>query len=284
MRFINQELLDRTNPEILHILEEFEAARLEVVAEQDKKRRKDLIDKYHKRWSDLRPFLSELSYDKCWYVECKNPGTDDDVDHFRPKLRVDEAKNHPGYYWLAFDWTNLRLSCHRANRLRVNYETSETGGKGDHFPLVEPELRVYDPGQDYRQENPGIFDPCNPADPPHITFHPNGEADLSPEYKGSEIAEKRWDYTRLCLHINWPDFSDDRLMLYQKIFRLVDRGKREAPAGGPSAPVSEAFKDIIRDLQELMMPDKNYSSAATIYVQSFKFHWWVRLIVLRQGQ
>jgi hypothetical protein len=284
MRFINLELLDRARPDIHHVLEELEAARIEVCGEEDKKRRKDLIDNYHTRWTALRPFLSELSHDKCWYVECKNPGTDDDVDHFRPKLKVDEARDHPGYYWLAFEWTNLRLSCHRANRLRTNAQTSETGGKGNHFPLVEEQLRAYSPTESYRQEHPGIFDPCDPADPPHITFHPNGEASLSPEYKGAEVAEKRWDYTRLCLHINWPDFSDDRLVLYQKVARLIDRGKREEPLGGRGAPVSEAFKDIIRDLKELMMPDKNYSSAAKVYIQSFRHHWWVRLIVLGEGQ
>jgi hypothetical protein len=283
MKFINQELLDRTNPEVMKILEELEAARVEVTAEKDKQRRKELIDKYHTRWTALRPFLSELSHDKCWYVECKNPGTDDDVDHFRPKLRVDEAPDHPGYYWLAFDWMNLRLSCHRSNRLRVNPKTSETGGKGNHFPLVEPELRAYDPTKSYKQEHPGIFDPCNPADPPHITFRPNGEAALSPEYKGSEIAEKRWDYTRLCLHINWPDFYEDRLVLYQRIFRLIDRGKREEPPGGLGAQVSDSFKDTIRDLQELMKPHQDYSSAAKVYIQSFKHLWWVNLIVLREG-
>jgi hypothetical protein len=283
MRFINLELLDRTRPEICGLLEELEAARVEVAAEEDRNRLRELIARYHTRWTVLRPFLDELSYGKCWYVECRNPGTDDDIDHFRPKLRVDEAREHPGYYWLAFDWTNLRLSCHRANRLRVNPLMNETGGKGNHFPLIEEALRVYGPNQDYRQEQPGIFDPCNPADPPHITFHSNGEAALSPEYKGSEIAEKRWDYTRICLHLNWPDFTDDRLVLYQKISRLIDRGTREEPEGGLGAQVSEAFKDIIRDLQELMLPYQNYSSAAKIYIQSFKHHWWVRLIVLREG-
>lgn len=284
MRFINQELLNRADPEVRRILDELEAVRLEVIGEEDEDIRRELIKKYGSKWTALRPFLSELSHDKCWYVECTNPGTDDDVDHFRPKLRVDEAKDHPGYYWLAFDWTNLRLSCHRANRLRTNSETSETGGKGDHFPLIEPELRAYSPAQNYKQENPGILDPCNPADPPQVTFLPNGDASLSPEYKGSEVAQKRWDYTRLCLHINWPDFTDNRLKLYRKIYRLVERGIREKPEGGPGSPVSEAFQDTIRDLQELMRPDQNYSSAAKVYIQTFRYEWWVRVTVLGESQ
>ena len=281
MRFINLESLNRSDPKVREILDDLEDAKTKVMAETDENKRKALIKSFSRRWSALRPYLSELSYDKCWYVECKNPGTDDDVDHFRPKLRIEEARGHPGYYWLSFDWQNLRLSCHRANRKRVNRDTSETGGKADHFPLVEEDARAWCPTDNWRAEQPGILDPINPEDPPLITFKANGEADLSPEYKPFEIAKKRWEYTRLCLHINWPDFSDDRLMLYQKVSRLIDRGNREEPPAGPGAAASEAFKDIVRDLQELMQPQSNYSTAARIYIESFKYLWWVRLIVLR---
>ena len=281
MRFINLELLDRSDSDVRKILDDLEDAKAKVIAETDPDKRKALIKRFSGRWSALRPYLSELSYDKCWYVECKNPGTDDDVDHFRPKLRVEEADGHPGYYWLSFDWQNLRLSCHRANRPRINRDTSETGGKADHFPLVEEDARAWSPSDDWRIEQPGILDPINPEDPPLVTFKPNGEADLSPDYEPFEIARKRWEYTRLCIHINWPDFSDDRLVLYQKVTRLIDRGNREEPKGGPGSSASEAFKDVVRDLQELMQPQSNYSVAARIYVESFKYLWWIRLIVLR---
>jgi hypothetical protein len=281
MRFINLELLDKSRPEIRQVLDDLDTAKARVLAEPDPDKRRDLIKSLAKRWSALRPYLSELSHDKCWYVECRNPGTDDDVDHFRPKLKVDEASGHPGYYWLAFDWQNFRLSCHRSNRPRVNSTTGETGGKADHFPLVEENLRAWSPADDWRAEQPGLLDPINPEDPPLVTFLPNGQADLSPDYKQFAIANKRWDFSRLYLHINWPDFSDDRLVLYQKVSRLVERGKREEPTGGPGSSASDAFKDIVRDLQEVMAPQQDYSSAARIYIESFKYLWWVRLIVLR---
>jgi uncharacterized protein (TIGR02646 family) len=282
VRFIDLELLDRTIPGLQGVLDDLEAARVEVIAEDDPKKRKALVERHSTRWTAMREYLAELSYNKCWYVECRNPGTDDDIDHFRPKLRVDEARDHPGYYWLAFDWHNLRLSCHRSNRLRRNLAAGETGGKADHFPLIEPARRAYKPEDDLDEEEPEILDPTNPADPPLITFIQNGEAQLSPRYKGVAVAERRFECTRLLLHLNWPEFNEDRTRLYNRIERLVDRGRRELRKCGPGSPVPHAFKDVIRDLRGLMRPDSDYSTAAAEYVQLFKHEWWIEDIVLRQ--
>lgn len=66
-----------------------------------------------------------LSYDnKCAYCEriCKA-----DVEHYRPKKKVRESINHPGYYWLCYEWTNLIPSCINCNR---------EGAKHDQFPVL----------------------------------------------------------------------------------------------------------------------------------------------------
>ena len=131
MRFID---LEEIKPTISDKLERLEEAKARVLAEPDPDRRSALIDQLRSRWTALRDAFSAYSNDKCWYIECKNLGADDDIDHFRPKSGVREDPTHPGYYWLAFEWTNLRLSCHRANRPRTNPDTGETGGKAGHFP------------------------------------------------------------------------------------------------------------------------------------------------------
>jgi len=113
MRFID---LEEIKPAIRDKIEALEEARAAVLAEPDPDRRNALIERFRTRWTALREAFAAHSHDKCWYVECRNLGTDDDMDHFRPKGGVKEDPAHPGYYWLAFEWTNLRLSCHRANR------------------------------------------------------------------------------------------------------------------------------------------------------------------------
>jgi hypothetical protein len=280
MRFIDLEDLDRSRQEVVTILNALQAAREEVIAEGDPERRRQLISRYQSRWTALRPYLSELSYNKCWYLECTNPGTDDDIDHFRPKLGVAEDHDHPGYYWLAFDWRNFRLSCHRANRPRTDPDTDVTGGKAAHFPLIGTSKRAFSPDDNIDLEYPGLLDPTDPTDPRFISFIASGEAVLSPEYRGSEEAEQRFEYSRLYLHLNWPRFVDDRTFLYNAILRNVERGEAEAPRP-LTIGASAGLKNVIKDLRRLMAPSSPYSSAATIYIESFRHVWWVNDIVLR---
>jgi len=280
MRFIDLEELDRTRPEIVEALNALQEARDTVTAEPDPVRRRQLIERYQPRWAALRPYLSELSFNKCWYLECINPGTDDDIDHFRPKSGVAEEPVHPGYYWLALDWRNFRLSCHRANRPRTDPNTHETGGKAAHFPLVGASTRAFSPEDNLNLEFPGLLDPTDPMDPRFISFTANGEAVLSPEYRESEEAERRFEYSRLYLHLNWPRFTDDRVVLYNIVLKYIERGQAEAPTRF-DAGASQGFRNTIKDLRKLMLPSSPYSSAATIFIESFRYVWWVNDIVLR---
>lgn len=283
MRFID---LEDVRPLIRHLLTDLDEAKNAVAAEADPKKRSDLVEALRKRWVALRPYLEEVSYKKCWYVECRNPGTDDDVDHFRPKGRVHEDPNHLGYYWLAFDWTNYRLSCHRANRWRINQESGIRGGKADHFPLIDAGTRAFSPEDDISLEVPALIDPTDPLDPPLLTFLPNGEVGLAPERKGDPIAEAKFDASRIHLHLDWPEFVDARVMLFNRVERAIQRGQREAPqdfASASSGGCAPAFKDAIKDLRRMMRPWEEYSMAARAYVESFKHLWWVRDIVLGNG-
>jgi hypothetical protein len=279
MRYIDLEEIKPTIRDKINGLEEAQAA---VLAESDPDLRAALIERYRARWTVLRKAFADFSHDKCWYVECRNLGTDDDIDHFRPKLGVKEDPGHPGYFWLAFDWTNLRLSCHRANRPRRNLETGETGGKAEHFPLIDPETRARRPVDNIALEVPALLDPTKMADVVLLSFNPNGEVDLSPEYKSQPVAEAKFEASRLILHLNWPKFRDARVVLYNRIARIVDRGEREAPQDyGSLHPQREAFMDACRDLRTAMAAREEYSAAARVYIESFKHIWWVRDIVLK---
>jgi hypothetical protein len=282
MRFIN---LEAILPHIRGLLADLHAAQQAVMAEVDPRRRATLINNNQARWTALREAYETVSFGKCWYTECKTPGADNDIDHFRPKLGVKEDRDHPGYYWLAFDWRNMRLSCQRANRPRRAPGARTTGGKADHFPLLPAGVRALVPGDDINLECPALLDPTHPGDPILLSFKPNGEIDLSPEYRNNPIAEAKIDASRLGLHLNWPKFVEARVTLYNLIERTVERGQREAPPDFNGMPVaSEAFKDSIRDLHGFMDQREEYSSAARVYVESFKHVWWVRDVVLRLPQ
>ncbi|NMG03301.1 hypothetical protein [Azoarcus taiwanensis] len=278
MRFID---LEELKPKIRHLLPALEAAHAAVLAEADPVQRAALIAANRGHWVALRAEFSAYSHGKCWYVECKNPGTDDDIDHFRPKSGVKEDGTHPGYFWFAFDWKNLRLSCHRANRPRINPDGAGTGGKAGHFPLVNPAARAFTPAEGKGHEVPALLDPTDPQDVAMLTFQQNGEVALSPQFKGQTAAEAKLSASRLILHLDWPAFREARVVLYNQIERTVDRLVREAPNGDPNVPPTQAFYDAIRDLKNAMKSDQEYFAAARVYVESFKHIWWVREVVMK---
>jgi 5-methylcytosine-specific restriction endonuclease McrA len=279
VRFID---LEELKPSIRDLIPPLKEAQAEVNKETDPELRAALIKRYRPRWVALREAFDRFSYGKCWYTESKNPGSDDDVDHFRPKGRVAEDGKHDGYYWLAFDWANFRLSCHRANRLRSNPETGDLGGKADHFPLIDPSARAYVESDDIRKEEPALLDPTEMVDVLMLTFDAAGDATLAPDYRGNQKAERKLDESIRYLHLNWPKFREERLVIYHRVERLVDRGARCAPAGRMHMnSVTDAFKGVLHDLHELTSPRSAYSQAARAYVELFSHEWWVRDIVLK---
>lgn len=279
MQYVN---LEDILPNIRHLLDDLQAAQDLVLAENDRVRRSELIEANQQRWTALRDAFEAVSGGKCWYTECLNPGADNDIDHFRPKGKVREDRQHPGYYWLAFDWRNMRLSCQRANRPRIAPGARVAGGKSTHFPLLATGARAGGPGDDLRLEHPALLDPTDPTDPILLTFLPNGEIDLSPQFRGIPSAEAKITASRLGLHLNWPKFVEGRMTLYNVIERDVERGKREAPGDFGGVPqASQAFKDIIGDLQRRMRPTAQYAAAAKVYIESFRDVWWVNDVVLK---
>ena len=98
-----------------------------------------------------------------------------DVEHFRPKARVTDEDNkpvrisvdgeemdHPGYYWLAYDWKNLLISCSLCNQ-QPSFGRSESDkiGKGNRFPVLG--FRASKPDEENDEQailiNPVLEDP-----------------------------------------------------------------------------------------------------------------------------
>lgn len=114
-------------------------------------------------WSCIKTYLFTLFHGKCAYCETfvgvSCPG---DVEHYRPKRKVEEAGDHPGYYWLAYDISNLFPCCEHCNRYR---------GKRNHFPIAG--VRCFGPGIEtlLDAEEPLLLNPYVDSDiEGHIQF------------------------------------------------------------------------------------------------------------------
>jgi hypothetical protein len=103
---------------------------------------KKIFDKpsIQKVWSDLKNrLLPNLFHNKCAYCETPMIRATLHAEHYRPKGRVtqngkkvkvkdEEGQElaHPGYFWLAFHWTNLLPACEWCNTVN---------GKRNEFPI-----------------------------------------------------------------------------------------------------------------------------------------------------
>lgn len=77
---------------------------------------KDFEGKYWRK-DDVKQALFEMHSGKCCYCERKrDKKREPDVEHFRPKAGVTEDADHPGYWWLAYDWENYFFSCKKCNQ------------------------------------------------------------------------------------------------------------------------------------------------------------------------
>ena len=118
---------------------------------------KDLCDKkqtlkFKPLWSKddrVKSFLHQSQYGKCCYCERKrDKKAETDVEHFRPKAKLKEKPNHSGYWWLAYSWDNLLISCKKCNNR-----------KNTNFPLKDESKRAFFENDDLKKEEPILINP-----------------------------------------------------------------------------------------------------------------------------
>jgi uncharacterized protein (TIGR02646 family) len=138
-------------------------------------------------YKEAKRFLDRLFGGKCAYcevvIEASHPT---EVEHYRPKGGLKDengelvlvkkgsaAEEHGGYWWLAYEWSNLLPSCIDCNRRRAHGEASEKGGKADIFPVQG--FRATKPGE-HLNEVPMLLNPCDPDFNPaeHFEFLKDG--------------------------------------------------------------------------------------------------------------
>lgn len=215
-------------------------------------------------WQDLADALSELSWHKCWYSESRNPTADKNVDHFRPKARVAEDETHEGYWWLAFDWHNLRYASQWSNQKRNDKVNGTTGGKGDRFPLSPHSFRAREEGDDIEREEPILLDPNDSEDWKLLTFRPDGHA--IPAGREGTIEYRRAAVSIEIYHLHSKALVDDRRNVGDRVRRIVQELERLRPS--ISDPHGRGFyKRQLQDLLRLIERGADYSAAALAHVR-----------------
>lgn len=115
--------------------------------------------------ADVKTALKAAQAGKCAFCEARvDHVAHGDVEHFRPKKGCRQAPADPlglpGYYWLAYEWTNLLFSCQLCNQRH----------KGNLFPLRDPGKRARDHRDPVEREDPLFVDPASDDPGEHIGF------------------------------------------------------------------------------------------------------------------
>jgi|ERR1035437_10095523 uncharacterized protein (TIGR02646 family) len=137
--------------------------------------------------SEVKKALEKLFHDKCAYCETKiSAGFDWEVEHYRPKGEVAERPDHPGYYWLTYNWENLFPACVHCNQMRIdkprwNENVNSRGGKSTHFPISNESNRAMIHLMKIRNEDPLLLNPCKDYPEKHFYYDPTGQ--IYPEKK-----------------------------------------------------------------------------------------------------
>jgi uncharacterized protein (TIGR02646 family) len=204
--------------------------------------------------------LKTIYNEKCAYCEQKPLGSPAQVEHFRPKDGVNGC-NHTGYYWLAYEWSNLLLACSNCNSHKRTHFPIQNANRVSEPTLIAGSINEKDNfilGLTLQQEggmllNPEIDDPSK-----HLVFLPSGKIDFLTAR--GDISIQRYDLNRDELWLNGRKKIIDELM--EKFSRRLDRYVSRRIS---ASIVLDELLDII--YENIWTPIINNLSFSTFYRQ-----------------
>ena len=279
-------------------LSKAEAATKRAIDAWENWREKGSVGKFNcqledKVWGELKEWLiKNVFHDKCAYCETREVRSPYHAEHFRPKGRVrfrstgvkklvtpiiqdEEGENveHPGYFWLAYNWANLLPSCNDCNSAL---------GKNDQFPVKKVHVGIkrltiseaaklrrkeiqsfkrqevyYLQPEDLNElEEPLLLNPYldNPSD--HIVF---GDCGVIAAKEGSEKGEASlvvYDLGAENLRIARQEAQDKALKIYSTEF-----------SRGENKTISQRISEAKQALRGYIDGEKPYSAAVLDYLR-----------------
>lgn len=118
---------------------------------------------------DVRGTLWRHQHSKCCYCERKRElKRESDLEHYRPTARIAEEQSHPGYWWLAYEWTNYLIACKPCNQAH----------KRNCFPLLPNGARAWRPSDSLSAEKPALMNPVDDHPEDCIGFDWQGSGNI----------------------------------------------------------------------------------------------------------
>ena len=192
----------------------------------------------------VKDALLNAQHSKCCYCEAKIGATSHgEVEHYRPKGAVKQSvasnMEYPGYYWLAYDWDNLLVSCAVCNRK-----------KSFLFPLENEVVRARSHHDNIQDEKPLFINPAKDEPREHICFR--GEEPVPVTELGRKTIE--------CLQLRRPALQECRRKRLQELESSRDLIDAEENSDNPNLQV--LIRKAKEQLKKAIKPEAKFSSMA----------------------
>jgi len=254
-------ILDWTNVEKLHL------AKLDTMSPSER----SIYMNKHRDWNKFQDAMIKLFGYKCWYSEAPIGAGDFEIDHFRPKNRSKDLDRSilkdNGYWWLAYNLKNYRLSGGLVNKLRkdrLNKE-EEVKGKGDYFPLDLVLGAKANDKQSTRCELPILLDPTDDYDVSLLTFNENGEV----LEVGEEDEKRRAKWSIFFYHLDLEQLNYQRTQKWNECKNKIE----EANDCYLNAVNEYDKRNVMRicygDLRKMTRPESYFSAVAIACIKTY---------------
>lgn len=227
---------------------------------------------------DVRYALNQLFRGKCAYCEAPIQATQPtDVEHFRPKGRIQECPEHPGYWWLAATWENLLSSCIDCNRRRYHDAQELEGGplpnekdgrfilgKGDFFPILGP-VYAQSGEADHDKEDAALIDPTRRDPRLHLRWIVEEGKNLIGPVEANGQVDPYGHHTYQVFGLNRQGLVEQRTALWLRIQNQLVLVKDMLEIGVTEPdPAGQRMRDLafsaLEKLTDYTMPGEPYSA------------------------
>ncbi len=196
----------------------------------------DYVFRKNPSYDKWKQELINIQGKKCCF--CEKAIQNGVIEHFRPKKGWQQNEGdpitRPGYYWLAYRWRNLLLSCTECN---------ESGQKGNLFPINN--VRATNVNSNLNDELAELINPYEEEPSTFLSFYNSEPISLHPKgHKTIEILKLK---DRADIAQNRKDIFD----LYQLSYTL---SQLPYPIGNITQEMIDAAKERVRFKIKMKQP------------------------------
>lgn len=240
--------------------------------------------------NDVQQALRRMFGWKCAYCERQLEKGAFEVEHYRPKGGVDGC-DHPGYWWLALEWTNLLPTCAACNKGLLQHivtadmqlaevealqakRPTDLHGKRTQFPVSLPRLTAQ--SHDHFAEGPLLIDPTRTNPEPELRWRSDCVFSVVEPADTAGGPSAMGAATIKCVALNRIDLVENRTQVLERLrtqrIQIMD-ALEKAVAGADPATIAAAIQTAVLRIGDMKLSgqvNQPYAGMVRAFVRAFR--------------